>query len=368
MAKSKDAGSGTAHLYDKKFNAQRGAKRALGKDAIEGQDFEIVKTSAGQYYWIPLVRGEAEDAEVLADHPGDDADGVFGDGGMYMDPEARDATIMPWDAPEAAAVDIAEGENGEAGSSGAAVLASDPDHGAAATGVHAAEAVGPAPTDPDWPMDEAGRKLAWSELTEDQRRIILKGAVTALKAELESPAFAAALQANIDAGTALQAPTFADAVTTQVDDDEEPQAAGDDGEGEEEPAPASLALPPESYGLTADVLARLMQVARAKGAAVSPKPKAPASSRYFDQGYALQPLQYPVGSPQNQSYLKRADRMLKAATSNDAEYLQMVEVRGVNTYAKVLRHYLDGLRKRVADAAEMMDRAVVVGKLDRQVA
>lgn len=38
--------------YAKRFNAQRAAKAAIGKDAAEGNEFETCKASNGEWYWF----------------------------------------------------------------------------------------------------------------------------------------------------------------------------------------------------------------------------------------------------------------------------------------------------------------------------
>ncbi len=50
-----------------------------------------------------------------------------------------------------------------------------------------------------------------------------------------------------------------------------------------------------------------------------------------------------IGSAANMSYAKRADRLLEMARSGDRKGLKALAITGVNTYAKALRLYRDGL-------------------------
>lgn len=58
----------TAKTFGKRFNAQRAAKAALGKDAAEGVDFTTAKNDAGEWLWtkVEVPTEAASESDELA--------------------------------------------------------------------------------------------------------------------------------------------------------------------------------------------------------------------------------------------------------------------------------------------------------------
>jgi len=68
---------GMTKTFNKRFNAQRAARSALGKDAQEGTHFRTVSTEPGEWTWHPIEKA----TEPVAAKPAaaDRNGGIFGD-------------------------------------------------------------------------------------------------------------------------------------------------------------------------------------------------------------------------------------------------------------------------------------------------